>query len=504
MWPRNPIIYEINTRLWLRELSEKHGRRITLGTVPDEETDVFSKLGFDALWLMGVWTPSEASMRVAREHPGLRDEFLRALPDLTEEDIVSSPYAVRDYVVSPALDGDAGMADFRKKIRRKNLRLLVDFVPNHTATDHGWVREDPDLYVRGRAEDLARDPHTFFQVHANEGPAVLAHGRDPYFPAWTDTAQLNYCNPRTRERMIDMLLRIANLADGVRCDMAMLILKEVQSRIWGEERLLMRLDEQKAPPREFWEEAISAVRERFPSFLFLAEAYWAMEGELQRLGFDYTYDKALYDWLRSCDGHAITPYLAHSRAYQERCVRFIENHDEPRAALVFDPAARHRCAALVVAALPGAHLFHDGELEGRRIRVPVQLRRRCPEPEDPEIRAFYSDLLRLTSSPLFRKGEWLPLAPCEAWPGNTSCRCFITILRRLGDEMVLAAVNLASHQSQCYVRIPVESLMGKQWLLKDLLGDDVYEREGSDLCDKGLYLDLAPWQYHLFSFEVLP
>ncbi len=203
-WPPYPHIYEINTRIWLKDLTRKYGRAVDLSSVPEEEVEALSKLGFDALWLMGVWMPSPKGREIARSIPGLIAEYRNALPDLTEDDIVASPYAVHDYLVSPALGGEKGLRAFRAMLHEHRLKLLLDFVPNHTALDHPWVTLHPGLYVRGTAGELEAFPGSFFDA-APEGeePLIIAHGRDPYFPGWTDTAQLNYFRQDTWDQMTD-------------------------------------------------------------------------------------------------------------------------------------------------------------------------------------------------------------------------------------------------------------------------------------------------------------
>ena len=168
----------------------------------------------------------------------------------------------------------------------RGLRLMLDFVPNHTAPDHPWVEEHPEYYVRGTEEDLARAPQNYTRVKRKGGDLVLAHGRDPYFPGWSDTLQLNYANAATQKAMAGELLRIAGQCDGVRCDMAMLVLPDVFERTWG------------ARPQPFWPNTIKQVRAASPDFVFMAEVYWDMEWTLQQQGFDYAYDKRLYDRLR--------------------------------------------------------------------------------------------------------------------------------------------------------------------------------------------------------------
>ena len=150
---------------------------------------------------------------------------------------------------------------------------------------------------------------------------MIACGRDPYFPPWTDTAQLNAFSPKLREAALDTLRHIATQCDGVRCDMAMLLLNSVFSKTWGEAAGSI-------PEAEYWTELINGVRQVHRNFLFIAEAYWDLESSLQQLGFDYCYDKRLYDRLVHDDAKSVRDHLAADLSYQNRLIRFLENHDE--------------------------------------------------------------------------------------------------------------------------------------------------------------------------------
>src|SRR5205085_9460290 len=97
-----------------------------------------------------------------------------------------------------------------------------------------WVWAYPEYYVHGSDDDLAREPHNYRRVETKSGPRVLAHGRDPYFPGWPDTLQLNYHSAALRRAVTDELLAVAGRCDGVRCDMAMLLLPDVIRRTWGD------------------------------------------------------------------------------------------------------------------------------------------------------------------------------------------------------------------------------------------------------------------------------
>ena len=231
--------------------------------------------------------------------------------------------------------GDAALRRLRERLQGRGVRLMLDFVPNHTAPDHRWAWEHPEYYVHGREEDLVREPGNFCRVETARGPAVLARGRDPYFPGWPDTLQLNYHHAGLRAAMLAELDRVAAACDGLRCDMAMLVLPDVFVRTGGDRSRPADGTEPEALP--FWPEAIARVRERHPEFLFMAEAYWDLEWTLQQLGFDQTYDKRLYDRLRAQDASATRGHLRAHREFQTHSTRFLENHDEPRAAVAFPP-----------------------------------------------------------------------------------------------------------------------------------------------------------------------
>jgi hypothetical protein len=322
---------------------------------------------------MGVWERSPLGVQIAREHPGLQQEYRRALPDYTDDDVAGSPYCIHRYEVDARLGGREGLGTARQELAARGLRLMLDFVPNHTARDHPWVDAHPEYYVQDT-------PYPSFEHNGR----LIALGRDPYFPSWTDVAQLNAFDPGERQAVVEVLTDIATQCDGVRCDMAMLVTNEVFARTWN-----------RTPPEtDYWPGVITGVRKHSPGFLFIAEVYWDLESKLQQQGFDYCYDKRLYDRLTNGDAASIRAHLVADISYQSRLIRFLENHDEPRAAAAM-PEDRHRAAALAVITLPGAKLWHEGQFEGSRIKLPVQLARRPEEPVDGSLRAFYRELLKM-------------------------------------------------------------------------------------------------------------
>jgi Alpha amylase, catalytic domain len=484
-WPRHPAIYEINAWVWLSGLSVKAGRAIDLNSVPAEEWDAIAKFGFEAVWLMGVWERSPASSAISNRNQVLLDDFRRALSDFRPEDNVGSAYSVRSYKVDPHLGGAEGLAAARRELARRGVRLILDFVPNHVATDHPWVVEYPEYFIRGCPEDARDDPASFIPIEGR----VYAYGRDPYFPAWQDVLQLNAFDPGLRLAAIQTMLAIAGQCDGVRCDMAMLLLNAIFERTWGH-RAGQR------PETEYWTEVIPTVRESHPEFVFIAEAYWDMEWELQQLGFDYCYDKRLYDRLVHGSPESVRLHLSADPAYQAKLVRFIENHDEPRAAAAF-PHDEERAAAVAMATIPGARLFHEGQFEGRKVRPAVFLRRRPEERPDEELRSFYETLLRAVDDPLFHEGEW-SLCRCTGWSDNASFQRLAAWCWEQGEDRAIIVVNLSGAPAQGRVHLPWSDLRESEWRLHDTLSDAVYDRDGVEMSEQGLYVGLEPWKCHLF------
>jgi hypothetical protein len=485
--PRYPALFQVNTRVRLSELEAALGRKATLDDLPDAELDRLAHDGVDLVWLLGVWQTGEAARAISRSNGEWRKEYARVLPDFREADVCGSCFAVRDYRVHEDFGGDEALARLRDRLRRRGLRLVLDFVPNHVAPDHPWLSEHPDFFVAGTEEQLAAQPQNYRRVETEGGSQILAYGRDPYFAGWPDTLQLDYGNPRLQQAMLGELRRIARQCDGVRCDMAMLVLPEVFQKTWG------------IPASPFWPGATRAVRQEVPGFLFLAEVYWDLEWALQQQGFDYTYDKRLYDRLAEGQARPVREHLGAGLDFQDRLARFLENHDEPRAAATFEPA-QHRAAAVLTFLTPGLRFFHQGQREGKRVRIPVHLGRGPSEPEDRETSAFYAGLLECLKDPAFREGDWRLVACGPAWDANGTWDGFVAFSwTGPGDRRRLVAVNYAPHQGQCYVTLPWADLDGRSWRLRDLMGPAVYDRQGDDLSGRGLYLDMPAWGYHVFS-----
>ena len=397
---KHPHLMELNTWVWLGELSRQAGRRIALAQVPNAEWDRLKTLGFDLIWLMGVWKRSAAGRAMFRTNPSHFPQYDHALPGWRLADVVGSPYSIQDYVPDPHLGNWDELDWVRKQLHQRGMGLILDFVPNHTGPDHPWVQSHPEYYVQATEEDFRRDPSSFIVVDRDPAPCVIARGKDPYSPPWPDTAQLNYFNPETQAAMAETARTIAQHSDGVRCDMAMLIVNKVFAHTWGS-----RLSAFLAPTREFWPDLISSL----PDFVWIAEVYWDMEWQLQQMGFQFAYDKRLYDRLRSAGPQEILAHLRADLSYQTHLVRFLENHDEERSAAAFTDGKLQAAAALI-ATLPGLRFYHQGQLEGRKIHLPIALDRAADESSDSAAQSFIKSYSKFRVGKSFTK----EIGPCSS------------------------------------------------------------------------------------------
>lgn len=487
---KNPNLLELNAFFFLSRMSEKYGRKLTLAAIPNEEWRSFANQGFDWIWLMGVWTRSPGSRAHALKEPNLQHAYDLILHHWTDEDVAGSPYAVFNYELDPFLGAPGELLEVKAKLNSMGMGLMVDFVPNHLAFDHPWTIRYPERFITCKPETVKEHPEWFFTTPKGQ---KLAHGRDPYFPSWCDTVQVNFWSEELRRAWIDTLLRIAAMADGVRCDMAMLGFNEIFQQVWGDHITTPR------PATEFWCEVIPQVKREFPDFTFMAEVYWDLDWRLQQVGFDFTYDKRMYDRLFYDSPVSVREHLTAEMDYQERSARFIENHDEERAAVRFG-LKKSQAAGIITATVPGLRFFNDGQMDGDRIRTPIHLRREPQEFANPETRDLYRRLLAYTNSTVIHSGEWTLLKSSTAWEKNETYQGILAWLWRAEGNWKLVVVNYSMIRAQGVIFLPSVLNACVFIQFRDALTDKTYERSGTELAKRGLYVDLQPWQAHLFDF----
>lgn len=482
-----PTLYEINTRPWIKQF----GHNTTLSQIPDQYWKDLKTQGVDYVWLMGVWQTSSSSIKKYCFHPDLVKAYDNVSDRWTTSDITGSPYAIEDYIVSELLGNREDLKFIKRQLNRSGLKLILDFIPNHFNTDSHLLITDPEIFLGVEESKFEQSPYTFFR---NES-GYFAHGKDPYFAAWTDTVQINYFNPIAHEFMQKRLIQVSELCDGVRCDMAMLVLPEVFEKTWG-------YVTSKTRRIDFWPEAISKVRAHKKNFLFLAEAYWDTEWQLQQMGFDFTYDKRALDLIKQGNIDGLKSHLKATLDYQNKSIRFIENHDEERSITSLGDM-KSRAAAVLFTCLPGMRLHFDGQWEGKRVHYPVQIGSFFPSapcpctirtilPEKCEcacIKVHYDRLLEVTKDPVFKKGKWQLIDPTEE-AGD----CIIFQWTYKSQEK-LVAINLGNQISQIKMKTPASMKTGVIADVLNLIEEPLYLKRR----DNHLYLTLPALRACIFS-----
>lgn len=494
--PRSPLLFQLNTKVLLGEMSKQQNRKVTLDDFPDEHLEKIKNEGYDIVYFLGVWQTGEFGMKKSIKLLDC-EPCMKGLP---REAASSSPFAITDYSCHVDFGGDEALGRLRDRCHGKGLRLLVDFVPNHMAVDHPWTKERPELIMQGSENSLNREPQNFFKV----GDKVFAHGKDMYYDGWEDTAQINYGNPAARTEMENILKKIAGLCDGVRCDMAMLMCEDILEKTWGG-----RL----APPGQpkahgqFWPPAIKGAKGVNPGFLFVAECYWDREYDLHCQGFDFAYDKTLYDRLKELDVGKVKGHLQADRGYQMKLVRFLENHDEERAADTWKDKMQNLASAVISFTIPGMHFIHDGQQEGRykRISMHVNCRDKIEnDVRDKGVAPLYTKLIKALGDEALRNGHWRHCWTSPSQDGNPSFERFVAHCAYTDDQkLTIVVVNFCGHDSNGHVGVPkeMEWVRGRKCILTDLLSDAVVCKDGGVLLGDhgGLWLSLKPWQSHIFQ-----
>ena len=484
-------IYEINTRVWIKRFA-KNNSNPKLIDVPDDYWKSLVDKGVKYVWLMGIWEIVSDAIEKYCFDDGLKSEYIKALPDWKPEDVIGSPYAIDNYHINKTLASTSEFIQLKENLNNLGLKIILDFIPNHFHASTSILKSNPEIFLNGNEEIFSKDGYTYFKT--NNGN-IYAHGRDPNFPAWLDTIQVNYFSDSARYFMFDALKNIAKLCDGVRCDMAMLPMNNIFQNTWRKPLEMLGI---KRVKEEFWVNAIQQTKEVKDDFLFIAEAYWDTEWELQQLGFDFTYDKKLLDRLECCDAKIILNHLQADDEFQKKSIRFIENHDEERAITIFGEE-KSKAAAIVISTIQGAALFHDGQFGGKKIRLPVQLGREPNEEINNSLIEFYDNLLDIIDHPVFIEGSWSLITPIQL-DQDFTYQNILSWEWRLGNEKRIVVINYSDSSAYCRIKFDVKGKQRSVTLL-DLLDGTEYERDVSEIENLGLFIHLEAFESHILKFN---
>ena len=479
---KHPFLYEINTRPWLYELSQKYERSITkLSEIPLEELDELQKIGVDIIWMMGVWKLGDYGLEFDKKL-----NYSQYLPDWTTEDVIGSPYAVTEYTCNPELGTDEDLFNLRHEINIRNMKLMLDFVPNHSAVDAPQATSDMDMYIR--APEGVKDENRYTENG-------LAYGANQNHFTWKDVLQWNYWENKTIEYMKNNIMQILELADAVRCDVAYQELNDVFAITWPDELSYYGYTK---PDKEFWSYAINEAKAIYPKAIFLAEAYDdSLNEKLINLGFDYAYNRNILRKLM-VSGNEFKEYIKDKTGeFWKDKANFVENHDEYRVVYNMEGNFRKAKAAGTIAATIGGMIFmNHGQWEGKKNMLDVHLRRAESEPINKEVQNHYLKLNKVIKDNAFRSDNYYYIGNMSGDKKDD----FIAYIREDEESHYLVVVNYSDNEG-CS-NIPIYNIKGYRYcLLYDVMNDKEYIKTVDQVKNKGLDLCLKAWESQIFKYN---
>jgi len=368
----------------------------------------------------------------------------------------------------------------------EDLKLMLDYVPNHSAVDCPWTSSNSDYYIRAAQSAPPYDPTRYL-------PSGIAFGWGGYGNAWTDTAQYNYFNPSLRTAMINNLMKVASLSDYIRCDVAYLALNTVIKNNWATQLAYWGYSE---PSTEFWSDAISQVKASY-NVQFLGEVYNPWQQALQAVGFDFTYDKTLYDILAAGNIDNIRNYITSMPlSFHQHSAHFVENHDEPRSPAYFGSNTRADIAAAISMTLPGMKFYFMWEQFGYFNQLEIHLRRETPEDQNSGVLKFFTAFIAAVSKDVFHQGTWY----MRTVQGTNNLLAWEWVYN---NEKVLTVLNYSGTQSSGSIVCPfAQPVDGNDTIpVTDLLTGTVYMRSAKQMSTSGLIVVLDTWSVQMFDYD---
>ena len=477
-------LLEITTRPYFYLLGKKLNKQITsFRDIPDSEFESWKAKGFEWVWFMGVWQLGDIGRQHDLTDSGLIQSYNTVLPGWTEDDVIGSPYSIVKYDVNTVLGTEEDLTWLKNKLHSYGMKLMLDFVPNHSACDAPEITTKPNFYVHCPSGQTI-DPSKYM----SNG---IAYGCGIWCSPWTDVAQYNYADSEFRQHQIDVLKKIASLADGCRCDMAHLIINDQFWDYWKDQLTAAGYSK---PSSEFWSDAISAVKAQYPNFKFMAESYGDVLNQLHNFGFDWTYDKDPLDKLYGHDMVGYQNYIrSHDLTFFSKCAHFTENHDEPRTMEKFwnwAPAAK--CAVSTLLTLPGLRFINQDQWLGYKNKIDVHLRRAADEQPNAEMEKFYETLFKILDLDALKTGTFTQLT-CS---GSDTIPAWKWVK---GTQHILVVANFNENQSGGNVVLDDAPGSG-QIPVHELMDDVTYYRDAAVLRSTGITVVLDQYQVQVFEY----
>ncbi len=556
-WMPRLVLMAKNIYVWLDQLTKAYGRPITkLNEIPVEELEALKNRGFSGLWLIGLWERSPASQKI-KQLCGNPEAVPSAysLYDYNIAEDLGGEEAYQKFRDTAWNNGIRLASDMVPNHVGIYSRWIVEHPDWFISLDH-----NPFPWYTYGSVDLSQDERVglFVEDHyySRTDAAVvfkrtdrwtgreqyIYHGNDGTSMPWNDTAQLNYLNPEMREAMIQTILHVARKFPVIRFDAAMTLTKRHFQRLWFPQpgtggaiptRTEFGMNKQefdKAMPNEFWREVVDRLATEAPDTLLLAEAFWLLEGYFVRtLGMHRVYNSAFMNMLRDEDNAKYRLVLKNTLEFDpevlRRFVNFMNNPDERTAVDQFGKDNKYFGICTLMVTLPGLPMFGHGQVEGYAEKYGMEYRRAYWDeyPDQSLIERHGREIFPLLHQRyLFAGVENFLLYDFFSTDGKVNEDVF-SYSNTFGSEKSLVAFHNKNGHAAGWIRTSVmysakDEENGDRVLMQKTLGVGLaippannrftvfrdhqskleYIRRNSELCDKGLYVELGPYEYHVF------
>ncbi len=556
-WMPKLVLMAKNVYVWLHQLSRKYRRSIyRLDQIPDEELDLLACWGFTGLWLIGVWERSLASKRI-KELLGDPDAVASAYSlfdyqiasDLGGEEAFQN---LKDRawrrgirMASDMVPNHVGI-DSRWVIEHPEWFISLDYSPfpsyRFSGPDLSWHGE-VGIYLEDHYFDRSDAAVVFKRVDRRSGhERFIYHGNDGTRMPWNDTAQLNYLNPEVREAVIQTILNVARKFPVIRFDAAMTLAKRHYQRLWfpepgtggaipsRAEHGMLREQFNHLIPEEFWRQVVDRVAQEAPETLLLAEAFWLLEGYFVRtLGMHRVYNSAFMNMLKDEENAKYRSVMKNTLEFNpevlKRFVNFMSNPDEETAVTQFGKGDKYFGVCTMMGTMPGLPMFAHGQIEGFNEKYGMEYRyAKWDEQPDRELiqRHERETFPLMKRRHLFADVKHFLLYDFFTPEGYVNENVF-AYSNRMGDERALVIYHNKYDSAQGWVRSSVaysiktgegdeRTLVHKDFgeglglhddqayfsIFRDNVTGLEYIRNSRGLCEKGLYVELGAYKYHVF------
>ena len=556
-WMPRLVLMAKNIYVWLDQLTKAYGRPITkLNEIPVEELEALKNRGFSGLWLIGLWERSPASQKI-KQLCGNPEAVPSAysLYDYNIAEDLGGEEAYQKFRDTAWNNGIRLASDMVPNHVGIYSRWIVEHPDWFISLDH-----NPFPWYTYGSVDLSQDERVglFVEDHyySRTDAAVvfkrtdrwtgreqyIYHGNDGTSMPWNDTAQLNYLNPEMREAMIQTILHVARKFPVIRFDAAMTLTKRHFQRLWFPQpgtggaiptRTEFGMNKQefdKAMPNEFWREVVDRLATEAPDTLLLAEAFWLLEGYFVRtLGMHRVYNSAFMNMLRDEDNAKYRLVLKNTLEFDpevlRRFVNFMNNPDERTAVDQFGKDNKYFGICTLMVTLPGLPMFGHGQVEGYAEKYGMEYRRAYWDeyPDQSLIERHGREIFPLLHQRyLFAGVENFLLYDFFSTDGKVNEDVF-SYSNTFGSEKSLVAFHNKNGHAAGWIRTSVmysakDEENGDRVLMQKTLGVGLaippannrftvfrdhqskleYIRRNSELCHKGLYVELGPYEYHVF------